>query len=173
MELFYIAIFFLSLYAVIMCVKHYFGIADKKIVIYAHSIVGTLYLVSFITLTFSLLKITYFLLPAAVMTLMGVWIAYSALIHLRTQLVKPEDRIVTSGIYARIRHPLYFSMLLFAYSAVLATLSLELVVYALSVTFIYAIIIPLEERELLKRFGKEYERYKNKVPAILPRWKSG
>jgi len=32
-----------------------------------------------------------------------------------------------------------------------------------------AMVIPLEERELLERFGKEYEEYRRKVPSrFLP-----
>ncbi len=34
-----------------------------------------------------------------------------------------------------------------------------------------AIMIRMEDKELAKRFGEEYEQYRKNVPAVLP-WKS-
>ena len=173
MTLFHLALIFLLLYALLMVTKHHFDLSTNKLVMYGHVLIGTLYIASFIVLTASLLKITYLLVVAGSMSLLGLWISYDALKHLRTQLFKPENHMVRDGIYSHLRHPLYLSMLLFAYSAILATLSMELVVYAFLITLCYAIIIPVEERELVRRFGKSYETYKNRVPALIPRLKHG
>jgi protein-S-isoprenylcysteine O-methyltransferase Ste14 len=75
-------------------------------------------------------------------------------------------RLVTTGPFAVIRHPTYLShtlMLLglFLWSGVTA-LGIVTVLDALAVT---SAVIPLEERELSERFGKEYEEYRRKVPS--------
>jgi len=79
-------------------------------------------------------------------------------------------RLVTAGPFGVLRHPTYLShtlMLagLFLWTEVTA-LGAAAVIDALVVN---AMVIPLEERELLERFGKEYEEYQRKVPSrFLP-----
>ena len=79
-------------------------------------------------------------------------------------------RLVTAGPFGVLRHPTYLShtvMLtgLFLWTEV-AALGAAAVVDALVVN---SMVIPLEERELLERFGKEYEEYRRKVPSrFLP-----
>lgn len=77
--------------------------------------------------------------------------------------------LVTSGIRARVRHPVYLAHLceLFAWSlgtglAVAYGLTMFAVVTG-------AVMIRMEERELEERFGDEYRRYCNAVPAIVLR----
>jgi protein-S-isoprenylcysteine O-methyltransferase Ste14 len=42
-------------------------------------------------------------------------------------------------------------------------------VAVLDALVVNAMVIPLEERELVERFGKEYEEYRRKVPSrFLP-----
>jgi protein-S-isoprenylcysteine O-methyltransferase Ste14 len=80
-----------------------------------------------------------------------------------------EQRLVTSGIRARIRHPVYLGhlceMLAWSVGAGLA------VCYGLASFAVVtgAIMIRLEDKELERRFGEEYRQYKRKTPAILPR----
>jgi protein-S-isoprenylcysteine O-methyltransferase Ste14 len=79
-------------------------------------------------------------------------------------------RLVTAGPFGVLRHPTYLShtlMLagLFLWTEV-AALGAAAVIDALVVN---AVVIPLEERELMERFGKEYEEYRRKVPSrFLP-----
>jgi protein-S-isoprenylcysteine O-methyltransferase Ste14 len=40
----------------------------------------------------------------------------------------------------------------------------------LDLIMVNTIIIPLEERELLARFGADYEAYRRRVPRIMPRF---
>jgi len=80
-----------------------------------------------------------------------------------------EQRLATSGIRSRVRHPVYLAhlceMLAWSMGTGLA------VCYALTAFAIVtgAIMIRLEDAELEQRFGKEYKQYKTVVPAILPR----
>ncbi len=80
-----------------------------------------------------------------------------------------EQRLVTSGIRAHIRHPVYLGhlceMLAWSVGTGLA------VCYGLTAFALVtgAIMIRLEDRELEQRFGEAYREYRRKVPAVLPR----
>lgn len=80
-----------------------------------------------------------------------------------------EQRLVTSGIRTRVRHPIYLGHLLeiigWAVGSGLVVLWL-LIAWGLATG---AIMIRMEEHELESRFGEQYREYKRKVPAILPR----
>lgn len=83
---------------------------------------------------------------------------------------KHEQRLVVSGIRARIRHPYYLGHLLNLTGLALASGSL-----ALFVLWGFAVIsgvwmVILEERELVARFGDDYRDYQRRVPAIFPRF---
>ncbi len=80
-------------------------------------------------------------------------------------------RLVTGGPYAWVRHPRYveFALAISAFCLVANYLTLYLVC-ALWVVAIYFIVL-LEERELVERFGGEYEAYRRRVPRFVPRFK--
>ena len=78
-------------------------------------------------------------------------------------------KLITSGVYARIRHPRYVE-------GGLAVLALALItgyrsMYALVALYVVliAVVLLLEERELRDRFGEEYVRYCEQVPRFVPR----
>jgi len=81
-----------------------------------------------------------------------------------------HQRLVTTGIRARVRHPVYLGhlcqMLAWSVGTGLA------VCWALTTlaTVTGAAMIGMEGKELEKRFGKEYLAYRNRVPAIVPRF---
>jgi protein-S-isoprenylcysteine O-methyltransferase Ste14 len=80
-----------------------------------------------------------------------------------------EQRLVTSGIRNRVRHPVYLAHLceMLAWS-----LGTGLAVCYVLTTFAVvsgAIMIRLEDQELAQRFGKDYRAYRESVPAVLPR----
>jgi protein-S-isoprenylcysteine O-methyltransferase Ste14 len=79
------------------------------------------------------------------------------------------QQLVTSGIRARVRHPIYLAHLLemLAWSVGAGLL----VCYVLTGFAILtgAFMIALEDQELERRFGEAYRQYRRKVPAALPR----
>jgi protein-S-isoprenylcysteine O-methyltransferase Ste14 len=78
-------------------------------------------------------------------------------------------RLLTEGLYARIRHPRYVEVALFVLGYALVSNYLAgYVTFALSLPAIYAVVV-LEERELRERFGREYEEYCRRVPRFFPR----
>jgi protein-S-isoprenylcysteine O-methyltransferase Ste14 len=79
-----------------------------------------------------------------------------------------QQRLVTTGIRARVRHPVYLGhlceMLAWSLGTGLA------VCWALTALAIAtgAVMINLEDKELENRFGEEYRQYRSTVPAVLP-----
>jgi len=92
------------------------------------------------------------------------------LLHLgwRARLTgKPEEKLVVTGAYAYVRHPEYSSeswalLGIFLMSGAMAVL----ILLALWAVFVYPVTV-WEERELLERFGEEYEEYRKRVPRLL------
>ncbi|MDH3403883.1 MAG: isoprenylcysteine carboxylmethyltransferase family protein [Acidobacteriota bacterium] len=78
-------------------------------------------------------------------------------------------RLLSEGIYGRIRHPRYVEVLLWALAyALFANYLAIYVLVALSVPVLYLVVV-LEERELRDRFGQAYEDYCREVPRFFPR----
>ncbi len=92
--------------------------------------------------------------------------------------LKPQDRLVTRGIYAHVRHPHYLSNMVVAsgislviFSVFQPRLPLAILPFLPSLILIpveYWIAIR-EERDLLKKFGTEYRDYMDRVPRIIPK----
>jgi protein-S-isoprenylcysteine O-methyltransferase Ste14 len=80
-----------------------------------------------------------------------------------------EQRLVTTGIRARVRHPVYLGHLceMLAWSVGTGLV----VCWALTgfAAATGAAMIRMEDAELETRFGEEYAAYRERVPAVLPR----
>ena len=75
-------------------------------------------------------------------------------------------RLVTSGTYAWVRHPLYFfSILLLWFSPVM---TLNSCVFNLLATAYFWAGSRVEERRLADYFGETYEAYRKRVPGLVP-----
>jgi len=84
-----------------------------------------------------------------------------------------------SGPYSRVRNPLYIgNMILYtAFVFIAGNENLWVMVGVTWLFFIvqYSLIVSLEEESLYKLFGKEYIKYQQNVPSLLPRvrpWKT-
>ncbi|MEW6364215.1 MAG: methyltransferase [Acidobacteriota bacterium] len=77
-------------------------------------------------------------------------------------------KLLTEGIYGRIRHPRYVEVLLGILGyALFANYLAGYVLFVLSLPALYQIVL-LEERELRERFGAEYVEYERRVPRFVP-----
>lgn len=97
-------------------------------------------------------------------------------LELKTLLGIPElapdgrsGRLVTEGIYGRMRHPRYVAAWLGIAGVALFTNYLAVYVVAAAMIPALYLVVVLEERELMDRFGLEYGLYTQKVPRFLPR----
>lgn len=80
-----------------------------------------------------------------------------------------KGKLVTTGAYGVVRNPIYSSVTFFILPAV-ALLTLTWVYFIPSV-FLYVgvmIFISVEEKQLTKAFGKEYEDYMASVDRLIP-----
>ncbi|MGB3464790.1 MAG: isoprenylcysteine carboxylmethyltransferase family protein [Cyclobacteriaceae bacterium] len=80
-----------------------------------------------------------------------------------------KDNLRTTGIYAKVRHPLYSGTLLIFTGLFLFIPKISTAI-ALVITILYLIFgVILEEKKLTSKYGKVYEDYKKQVAAIIPR----
>lgn len=118
-------------------------------------------------------------IPAAALILPGLWIYTRARRDFTTDQVlgrselqpeSHEQRLNTSGIRARVRHPYYLGHLCELLGWTIGAGLMVLFALTAFAVITGALMIRAEERELEARFGSEYRDYKQRVPAILPRW---
>ncbi len=77
----------------------------------------------------------------------------------------PEfKRLITTGIYKKMRHPIYYGQILLSFSTFILSQSILFLLFPLSVCAINNYRLKIEEKHLLETFGKEYEEYRSKVP---------
>jgi len=77
-------------------------------------------------------------------------------------------RLVSSGIYRYIRHPMYSSLLLLAWGAALKHLTSITLAGSLLTTVLLVITAKVEERESLAFFGASYSRYVRQTKMFIP-----
>lgn len=84
------------------------------------------------------------------------------------QLTK-SHHLVTTGPYARLRHPLYTGML--GWCVALGLLTANWIFVGLAVLFIGGLVwrVPKEEQMMLEAFGDEYRAYMQRTGRFFPR----
>jgi protein-S-isoprenylcysteine O-methyltransferase Ste14 len=85
-----------------------------------------------------------------------------------TEIGMPESSIVTTGAYAYCRHPVTLGFAFATPGFALVFDFVPLLINAILFTPIMIGLLFYEERELVNRLGKEYEKYKEKVPMLIP-----
>ena len=97
--------------------------------------------------------------------LLGLW----GLVGLPEISSKIKSKLVADGPFYVVRHPTYLAHTVMFFGIFLITETAAVgIVTLLDFVLVNVIIIPLEDRELLKRFGEDYKKYKEKVPGFFP-----
>lgn len=120
-------------------------------------------------------------IPAIVLFAIGTWLYSQSGKHFSARQLgglpevvngQCEQRLVTSGIRARVRHPVYLAHLCEMVGWSLGT-GLT-VCYALTVLALItgAVMIRMEDKELEQRFGKEFSEYRQRVPPVWPSFRA-
>ncbi|MHA2388103.1 MAG: methyltransferase family protein [Candidatus Hodarchaeales archaeon] len=81
---------------------------------------------------------------------------------------RPE-RVISTGVYSRIRHPQYMGALLAHFSISVLLSALYSFLLTPFMFFYLYIIARKEEKELIREFGSSYEEYKTNVPMLFPK----
>lgn len=85
------------------------------------------------------------------------------------ELFSTGGKLVRKGPFALVRHPTYLAHSLMFLGAFLITGTISVgLIAAFDFTVTNAVIIPLEERELARRFGEEYNRYRKETRRLIP-----
>ncbi|MFX1492794.1 MAG: methyltransferase family protein [Promethearchaeota archaeon] len=111
----------------------------------------------------------WFLILGIIFVIIGIRIASMAIKEYTVKSIEvKEPKLIKTGIYSVIRHPIYLSWVLifmgcsFAFDSFLAILFIPILTVLLEVHCI------LEEKFiLLPNFGEEYDEYKKKIPFRL------
>lgn len=86
-----------------------------------------------------------------------------------TLQLKENHQLVTKGIYRRIRHPMYLSLLIFSTGNTLALPNyIAGPAMLVAMLVVIAFRVGLEERMLLEEFGEEYEAYRKRSHRLIP-----
>jgi protein-S-isoprenylcysteine O-methyltransferase Ste14 len=83
--------------------------------------------------------------------------------------LREEHRLVTTGPYTRIRHPLYTAMIGYGASLALVTANWVFILFAVAMTAWLPVRVPKEEQMMLEEFGEKYEAYMQRTGRFLPK----
>jgi protein-S-isoprenylcysteine O-methyltransferase Ste14 len=117
------------------------------------------------------------LLPLVVGTIglvVGLWLFHRSHADLGTNWsitlqVREKHRLVTEGIYRRIRHPMYLALLVYALGQALVVPNYVAgPSYAVAMVVLFALRVGAEEQMMLEEFGKDYEGYMARTKRLLP-----
>ena len=83
--------------------------------------------------------------------------------------VREKHRLVTQGLYRRVRHPMYMALLLYAAGQALVLPNYVAgPSYGIAMALLVALRLGPEERMMLEEFGKDYEEYRARTKRLVP-----
>jgi len=82
-----------------------------------------------------------------------------------------EQKIIRDGIYSKVRHPIYLSGLILSLGFTLIAGNLYGLLFLILSLVAFVTRIKKEERELITKFGEEYEEYAKETPLLIPKLK--
>ena len=114
-------------------------------------------------------------LVAGVMCLViGLWLFYRSHADLGTNWsvtleVREQHRLITQGVYRRIRHPMYLALALYSIGQALVIPNWvagpsNLIAFAI----LLALRVHAEERMMFREFGDEYALYSARTKRLIP-----
>ena len=114
------------------------------------------------------------LISGIVCFVIGLWLFYRSHADLGanwsiTLEVRDRHRLITQGIYRRVRHPMYSALLLYGVAHALVIPNWvagpsNLVAFAV----LFALRVRAEERMMLEQFGDEYIAYMARTKRLVP-----
>jgi protein-S-isoprenylcysteine O-methyltransferase Ste14 len=109
---------------------------------------------------------TYFIFPAtALIMVIGILL----IVFGWKKIHEGKGELVTTGIYARIRHPQYLGFLFLTLGMNLEWTTLFTLLLWPVLALVYYRLAKEEDKENEAQFGEEYLKYKSTVPGFVPR----
>jgi protein-S-isoprenylcysteine O-methyltransferase Ste14 len=105
---------------------------------------------------------------------LGLWLFHRSHVDLGTNWsvtleVREKHRLVTEGVYRRVRHPMYSALLLYSVGQALVLPNyIAGPSYGLAMALLVALRVGPEERMMLEEFGKDYEEYMARTNRVVP-----
>lgn len=114
------------------------------------------------------------LVSGAVCFVASLWLFYRSHADLGTNWsitleVREQHRLITQGVYRRIRHPMYSALMLYSVAHALVIPNWvagpsNLVAFAV----LFALRVRPEERMMLEQFGDDYTAYMRRTQRLVP-----
>ena len=105
----------------------------------------------------------------------GIWLILRAQVDLGKSWspsveFRPGQQLVTSGVYRRIRHPMYAGFFIWAFAQPLLVQN-WVAGFGMLVVFVPMFLYraPREERLMLEQFGNEFREYAKRTGRIIPK----
>lgn len=114
----------------------------------------------------------YGILPGVILIITGVWIMSRGIKGLRLSHgfagINQGDTLVTTGIFAYTRNPMYFGAILMMLGWFLVSAFTFIFISTVLFILVFFIVAKLEEKQLEQKYGKKYRAYKRNVPLFFP-----
>jgi len=105
---------------------------------------------------------------------LGLWLFHRSHADLGTNWsitlqIREGHRLVTQGVYRRIRHPMYTSLFLYSLGQMLVLPNwFAGPSYLVTFGVLFALRLQHEERMMVEEFGGEYTKYMSRTKRIIP-----
>ncbi len=80
-----------------------------------------------------------------------------------------KNQLVTTGIYAHVRHPQYLGFLLITLGMNVLWVTFSTLALWPLLAFLYYRLAKEEDKQIEKKFGEEFLKYKENVPMFIPK----
>lgn len=108
-------------------------------------------------------------IPFVVVCLLGLIWFNRSLNLIRVNFSNEENKLITCGPFAYVRHPLYSALMITIPPLVIIWFAdLLFFISWILIILVSHLIVSIEERGLIEAFGEEYKNYRKYVPALIP-----
>lgn len=80
------------------------------------------------------------------------------------------NKLIISGIYSKIRNPIYLAFILIIWGIAIYSRGLLSLIWVMISILVLYLVAKLEEKDLEELFGYEYIKYKSEVPMFIPKF---
>ena len=85
------------------------------------------------------------------------------------KIFNTKNQLITTGIYARVRHPQYLGFLLITLGMNVLWVTFSTLAIWPVLAFLYYRLAKEEDKQIEEKFGEEFIKYKNNVPMFIPK----